>query len=186
MATVEAGLQAQVRNIEATYGRSMDEWAILIRDRGLAKHGQIVSMLKSEFGLTHGAANRVALVALASLAPVSTGTDPIDALLAGRSGDVRAVFNRLMAIVREFGPGLEVAPKKGYVSLRRRTQFGMLQPASDRVDLGLILPGEPVSGRLESARSINALFTHRVRVKSVDDVDAELESWLRRAWDRAG
>ena len=26
MATVEAGLQAQIRNIEATYGKPIDEW----------------------------------------------------------------------------------------------------------------------------------------------------------------
>jgi len=26
MATVEEGLRSQIRNIEATYGKSMDEW----------------------------------------------------------------------------------------------------------------------------------------------------------------
>ena len=35
MATVEEGLAAQVRNIEATYGRSIEGWVGLIRASGL-------------------------------------------------------------------------------------------------------------------------------------------------------
>jgi len=185
VATVEAGLQAQIRNIEATYGRSMAEWTALIRERGLAKHGQIVAMLKGDHGLAHGAANRVALVALASLEPASAAVDPVDRLLEGRTPAVRSTFGRLLATVRGFGDDLEIAPKKGYLSLRRRTQFAMLQPASDRVDVGLILRGEPVTDRLESAATFNALFTHRVRVRSVADVDEQLVGWLRQARDRA-
>src|SRR5262249_28725470 len=62
MATVETGLQTQIRNIETQYGRSMAEWTELIRASGLTRHGQIVSMLKADHGLSHGSANRVALV----------------------------------------------------------------------------------------------------------------------------
>ena len=31
----------------------------------------------------------------------------------------------------------------------------------------------------------NAMFSHRVRVRSADDVDAELSTWIARAYDRA-
>jgi hypothetical protein len=47
MATVDQGLQSQVRNIEATYGRSIDEWIEIIRVSGLVRHGETVAMLKS-------------------------------------------------------------------------------------------------------------------------------------------
>ena len=43
-----------------------------------------------------------------------------------------------------------------------------------------------MTDRLESSATFNALFTHRVRVRSDDDVDAELVGWLRQAYDRAG
>jgi hypothetical protein len=81
---------------------------------------------------------------------------------------------------------VEAAPKKGYLSLRRRTQFAMVKPAAKHLDVGLILPEEPTTDRFESAATFNALFSHRVRVRSVDDVDDELVGWLRRAWERAG
>ncbi len=62
----------------------------------------------------------------------------------------------------------------------------MLKPAAKHVDLGLILPGEPVTARLESAATFNALFTHRVRLGSVGDVDDQVTGWLHTAWERAG
>jgi len=186
MATVEEGLRAQVRNIEATYGRSIDAWIELIRASGLAKHGQIVAMLKTDHGLTHGSANRVALVALAAMTPAEpAGSDPFEALYRGRPAEVRAIHDRLWSEIEALGD-VEVAPKKGYVGLRRRIQFGMVKPAARHVDLGLVLPGVPVTDRLESAATFNALFSHRVRVRSVVDVDGELSGWLRAAFERAG
>jgi len=184
--TVEEGLRAQVRNIEATYGWSIEDWIELIRSRGLRKHSQIVTMLKDEHGMTHGAANRVALVALAAMDPSPSSGDPVDALYAGHPASVRAIHDGLWSRIDALGSDVEVAPKKGYLALRRRVQFAMIKPAAKHVDLGLVLPGEPVTDRLESAATFNALFTHRGRVRSEAEVDAQLEGWLRQAYDRAG
>jgi len=63
MATVEQGLQAQIRNIEATYGKPMSDWVAIIAASGLTKHTDVVAMLKKDYGMTHGAAHRVSLVA---------------------------------------------------------------------------------------------------------------------------
>jgi hypothetical protein len=62
----------------------------------------------------------------------------------------------------------------------------MIRPAAERVDVGLVLKGVAPSERLESAAKFNALFTHRVRVNMLEEVDDELTSWLREAYDRAG
>jgi len=50
----------------------------------------------------------------------------------------------------------------------------------------LILRGTPAGGRLEPADGFNALFTHRVRVASADDIDAALTEWLHAADTSAG
>ena len=63
MATVEEGLQAQIRNIEATYGKPIREWLAIIAASGLTKHTDIVNMLKNDYGMTHGAAHRVSILA---------------------------------------------------------------------------------------------------------------------------
>jgi len=82
----------------------------------------------------------------------------------------------------------DIVPKKGYLSLRRRNQFAMVQPSTDsRIDLGLILPATtPSTGRLESAAKFNPLFTHRVRITAATDVDDELRGWLATAYALAG
>jgi predicted transport protein len=204
LATVQSALQTQIRNIEAEYGRSMDEWTELIRASGLSRHGQIVAMLKQDHGLSHGSANRVALVVLAALEPdgsssaagglggsgespsgATTGvTDPAQQLYADRPA-LRPIHDRLITEITSLGPDIEIVPKKGYLSLRRRTQFAMIKPAARHIDLGLILPNTPVTDRFESAATWNAMFSHRVRVRSNDDVDAELTTWIGRAYARA-
>jgi len=62
----------------------------------------------------------------------------------------------------------------------------MLQPGAKWLNLGLILPGVESGGRLESAAKWNALFTHRVRIASVAEVDAEIGGWLLDAYGAAG
>jgi len=190
MATVDEGLAAQVRNIEAKYGRPMTEWFAVIAASGLTKHTDVVSMLKSEHGLAHGAAHRVSLLARQAEAPPAddpgAGTDPAAALYTGKKAGLRPIHDALMNTITAFGDDIEVAPKKGYLSLRRRKQFAMIQPsAAGRIDIGLILPGVPTGDRLEPAAGFNALFTHRVRLSSADGLDDELVSWLRRAYERA-
>jgi hypothetical protein len=92
-----------------------------------------------------------------------------------------------MSVIFGFGPDVTTAPKKGYLSIRRAKQFAMIQPSAvGRLDVGLILRDTPPDGRLEAAGSFNALFTHRVRVTSADEIDATLTGWLRTAYLNAG
>jgi Domain of unknown function (DUF4287)/Domain of unknown function (DUF5655) len=190
MATVEEGLQAQIRNIEATYGKPIDEWLAIIAASGLTKHTEVVAMLKSDYGLTHGAAHRVSLVARQTTAvPTVPGHDgdPAGALYTGRKAGLRPLHDALMTAIAAFGDDIEQVPKKGYLSLRRRKQFAMIQPSgAGRIDIGLILKDVPARGRLEPAGGFNALFTHRVRLAGPDGLDSELLGWLRSAYDRAG
>jgi hypothetical protein len=92
MATVEEGLQAQIRNIEATYGKPMSEWLAIIAASGLTKHTDIVNMLKNDYGMTHGAAHRVSILARQNAAQ-QTGTDgdsdPVSALYTGKKASLR-------------------------------------------------------------------------------------------------
>jgi hypothetical protein len=186
MATVEAGLQAQIRNIEATYGKPIADWLAIIAASGLTKHTEVVAMLKSEYGLTHGAAHRVSLVARQAVGP-DQDSDPVGALYTGRKADLRPLHDALMTAISAFGDDVDQVAKRGYLSLRRRKQFAMIQPSgAGRIDVGLILKDVPAEGRLESAVGFNALFTHRVRLADPAGLDAELMGWLRTAYDRAG
>jgi hypothetical protein len=188
MATADEGIAAQIRNIEARYGKPMPEWLVLIAASGLVKHTEVVAMLKTEHGIAHGAAYRVSLLARQASAPAPTSAEAaVDALYTGKKAALRPLHDQLMAVISAFGPDVATAPKKGYISIRRTKQFAMIQPsATGRLDVGLILRDVPAEGRLEPAGSFNALFTHRVRVMSPDEIDTGLTEWLHAAYTNAG
>ena len=184
MSTADEGLEAQIRNIEQRYGKPLGEWIALVKESGLTKHTDIVAMLKSQYGMSHGSAHRVALKAREAEA---SGRDPVSELYSGKKASLKPLHDALMAVITTFGDDIEQAPKKGYLSLRRKKQFAMIQPTTaTRIDIGLILKDVPTTERLESAASFNALFTHRVRVNTIDDVDAQVIAWLKQAYDLAG
>ena len=187
MAQVSDAMASFERNIEAQTGRSVDGWIGALRGApGLARHGQMVAWLKSEHSLSHGYANHIAKRALEAEAPRSA-EDPVAHLFEGGKEALRPLYQRLADAAVALGPDVEIAPKKANVSVRRRKQFALLQPSTrTRLDLGLILPGWEPAGRLEAAGSFNAMFTHRVRLESADQLDAEVLGWLREAYQAAG
>jgi predicted transport protein len=193
MSTVDEGLESQIRTIEEKYGKSLSEWIAIVKKSGITKHSEIVAMLKSQYGMTHGAAHRIALKAreadAASIVQTAkaSGTDPVADLYTGKKAGLKPLHDALMTAITTFGHDVELAPKKGYVSLRRKKQFAMLQPTTaTRLDVGIILKYAPITERLESAAGFNALFTHRVRVNSINDIDEQLITWLKQAYDLAG
>ena len=184
--TPDDALATMIANLKEKTGRALPEWVALARKSGLAKHGQIVSMLKADHGLGHGYANLVAQSALQGDAPAPGGEDLVAAMYAGEKQALLPVWAAIEKAVRAFGADVEVSPKKTYVSLRRSKQFALVQPTTKtRVDVGLCLKGEAAGPRLEAAGSFNAMVSHRVRLEEPADVDAELVGWLRQAYERA-
>lgn len=198
VATPQEMQAAMIANLPEKTGRSLDEWVEVLRQSGLEKHGRMVSLLK-EHGMGHGYANLIAHVArghsvagAAERASESagasryTGVDPVEGQFAGKE-DLRPIYDEVVSVVRGFGDDVELAPKKAYVSLRRNTQFGLVQPSTKtRIDVGLKLGGMEPEGRLERSGSWQSMVTHRVRVTSLADVDDELIGWLREAYERDG
>ena len=172
-----------IANLPEKTGKSLDEWIAIVRSSGLEKHGQMVKLLKSEHGMTHGFANLVAHKAREQSEP-----QEVDLVAAQyeKKPDLRPIYDELAKAVESFGGDVELAPKKSYVSLRRSKQFGLIQPSTKtRVDVGINLKGDDATDRLEIAGSSMGMVSHRVRVTSLEDVDEELIGWLREAYERA-
>ncbi len=182
MPDLDEAVRTQIRNIETSTGRSMDDWAALVRSSGRAKHGEIMTWLKGEHGLTHGNANLIALTALRGPA-APEGDALVDAIYSGPKASLRPLHDRVVEIARGFGSDVQLAPKQTYVALRRSKQFGTVGPASaGRLEIGLNLKGTEPAGRLESS---TGMCTHRVRFSDPGDLDAEVIGWLREAYDKA-
>ncbi len=179
IATMEA-------NILAKTGQPINHWVKLAKAQKLEKHGQIVKYLKTEHGITHGYANLIAHEALQSAASHQGDDDLVAAQYAGEKAGLKPIYDKLMQAIEKFGSDVEVAPKKTYVSLRRKKQFALIQPSTKtRLDVGINLKGKPASGRLEASGSFNAMATHRVKLETVRDANAEVIAWLKEAYQAA-
>jgi hypothetical protein len=185
MGAADDALKTMIANLADKTGKTLPQWAGIARKSGFAKHGQIVAYLKSEHGLGHGYANLVAAEVLGGLATPSAD-DAVSAQYSGARAGLLPIYEAVISAITGFGTDIELAPKKGYVSLRRSKQFGLIQPSTaTRVDLGLNLKDTKPSGRLEASGSFSAMVSHRVKLGSAAEVDRELIGWLRRAYDAA-
>jgi hypothetical protein len=180
-------MATMAENLRTKTGKTLDEWIAVARASGIGAHMALVNHLKAEHGLGHGYANMVVHAANASSSLSQDDDALVDAAFDGAKAHWRPLYDRLVAWVQGFGGDVELAPKKGYVSLRRKKQFALLMPSTkDRFDIGLALKGEEPTGRLELAGSWNAMVSHRVRIAADADADEEVAGWLRAAYDRAG
>ncbi len=179
----EAMAESMIANLKDKTGKSLEQWIAIARKSGATKHGAIVKLLKSDFGMTHGYANLVAHKTLKSDAgSVSETSDLVAAQYAGDKSNLKPIYAAVIKAVKSCGE-FEIAPKKAYVSLRRAKQFAIIQPSTKtRVDLGLKLKTEPAKGRLEKSGSFNAMVSHRVRLEKPTDVDKSVKAWIKKAW----
>jgi len=120
-------------------------------------------------------------------AAIEAGGEPlIERQYVGKE-PLRPIYDRVAAVIAGFGD-VEIGPRGTYVSFGRPKQFALVQPSTKtRVDVGLRLPGAAATERLRAAGSFGSgNITHRVALASQDEVDAELEGWLRAAYDARG
>jgi predicted transport protein len=184
MSSPEVALQSMIRKLEEQTGKSLADWIKIAKASGLTKAGEIRNYIKSEHGLTFGYANLIALKTLGSDAGSSSADDLIATQYSGAKAQLRPIYDALLAAVKKFGDDVEVAPKKGYVSLRRKKQFAIFQPSTaTRMDVGIKLKGTPATARLEASGSFNAMVSHRVRLSEKKEIDKELIGWLKQAYD---
>jgi hypothetical protein len=187
----EKALETQLRNIQTRTGKSLVELGAIVRSSGLTKHGEIRDMLKRDLGLGHGDANTLVHVLLKSdgtSAAREKGLSPEEVLAeiySGPKAALRPIHDKLMAQVHPFGE-FEIAPKKGYVSLRRKKQFAMVGPATNtRVEVGLNVKGLKPGPRLLEMPP-KGMCDFKVKLTTDQEVDDELIGWIRQAFDSAG
>jgi predicted transport protein len=184
---MDKATQTQVDNIEKNSGKKLNDWIAIVNKSGFEKHGELVNFLKEKHGFTHGNANVVVHFARQSHAGAVENSDELVTEQYKGKEHLRAWYDKIMAEVMKFGNDIEVAPKKAYVSLRRKKQFAILQPSTkDRLDVGLNIKGMQPSGDVTASGSWNAMCTHRIKVEDEKRINKDLIQWIRQAYDQAG
>ncbi|MFY9222163.1 MAG: DUF5655 domain-containing protein [Blastocatellia bacterium] len=188
MSDVNKAIETQLKNIQTKTGKTLNELTLVIKQSGLTKHGEIRDMLKKDLNLGHGDANTLTHLFLnptESEPKNSSPTDILNEIYVGTKAGLRPIHEKLMEAINEFGT-FETAPKKGYVSLRRKKQFAMITPATNtRVEVGINMKALQATDRLVEMPA-NSMCHFKVKLTTVEEVDSELINWIKQAYEAAG
>ncbi|MEM6721081.1 MAG: DUF4287 domain-containing protein [Bacteroidota bacterium] len=176
-------LKKMIANMPEKTGKSLEEWFTLLKTQTFVKHSEAVNFLKKEHGVTHGFANTIVHLSK------KDDTETVDLVTAQyeKKPNLKPIYDALKTYIETLGSDVEFAPKKAYVSVRRKKQFAIIQPSTKtRLDLGLNLKGKEATDILENSGSFNAMCSHRIRLTTTEEISEAVETWIKEAYEAAG
>ena len=179
---MDKALQTMIDNMPEKTGKTLSEWKTVLASQNFEKHGQAVKYLKESHGVTHGFANTIVLLSKDSQ---ETPEDLVSQQYKGKESLV-PIYEKLVSLMQGFGPDVKTVPKKSTVSMVRKIQFALIKPATKtRIDLGLKIKGQDPTGILEASGPFGTMCTHRIQLTSTDQINSEVEQWLKIAYENA-
>lgn len=175
-----------IQNLHKNTGKTLEEWINMVNKQNFSKHGEFIKYLKETHGLTHGFANLIAHKAKGSDAGSAENQDDLITNQYKGKEHFKSIYDKLISEIKSYGNDFEIAPKNTYVSLRRKKQFAILNPATKtRFEIGINLKGQEPKGKLEAEKP-NAMCSHKINIANEMDVDSEVIDWIKLAYDNAG
>ena len=111
----------------------------------------------------------------------------VDDMYAGKRAALRPLFEKLLKTGLGLGREAKACPCKTMVPLYREHVFAEIKPATNsQIDLGLALGhvSAKLPARIEAVKNSKGnRITHRIPIESIEQVDAFVETWMRRAYD---
>jgi hypothetical protein len=188
-----AMVQDWIRDLKKKSGRTLEEWVQLVTDAGPPTEKERRDWLKKEHNLGTNAAWWIAERAEGK---GSEEDDPesylraaegyVEAMYAGPKTGLRPIHDALLKLGFSLGKDVKACPCKTIVPLYRNHVFAQIKPATrTRIDFGLALKDRKATGRLIDTGGFakKDRITHRIPLSSVADIDAEVERWLKVAYD---
>lgn len=184
---MDKGLQTMLDNLKKNSGKSLEQWIKIVKKQNFTKHGEYLKYLKGEHGLTHGYANLISMKARVADADSITDKDSLVTIQYKGKESLIPIYKKVKTAILKFGKDVEIAPKKSYVSVRRKKQFAMLIPATKtRFEIGINLKGTKGKGILEEINKANSMCSHKIKITDSKQVNKELINWLKLAYENAG
>jgi hypothetical protein len=191
MDSLNKARDTQLHNIQNKTGKNLDELRKLILESDFQKHGEIRKMIIERFGLGFGDATMLVHYALqtdgqtAAESSQSSIEEILQEIYSGSKSTLRPLHEKVMHKVDELGE-YTVAPKKGYLSLRRKRQFAMIGPGTkNRLEIGLNMKGIPPTNRLIE-QPAGGMCQYKIYLVSEEDVDKDFLNYLQIAFNTSG
>lgn len=177
--------ETMATNLLKNTGKSLAEWTEIAKANTKGKHSETVTWLKETFDLGLFFADLIVHKANGTDAGSFEDDELIELQYKGKE-NLKPIYDKLLSEILSLGNDIEIAPKKAYVSLRRKKQFACLKPATKtRFELELIIKGQEASGILEAITGAGAMCTHKIKIESESQITSEIFNWIKIAYDKA-
>jgi Domain of unknown function (DUF5655)/Domain of unknown function (DUF4287) len=190
-----AMVQKWIGELKEKTGRSLEEWVALTKKEGPKEEKARREWLKTKHKLGTNSAwwisDRVEGKGGEEDSPeayLKAAVAYVEEQYAGGKEKLRPIYDELLRLGKSMGQDVKACPCKTMVPLYREHVFAQIKPTTNkRVDLGFALAH--YKGRLPK-RIIDTgglakkdRITHRIALKSVDEIDADVKKWLKAAYD---
>lgn len=177
--------QTMIDNLHKNTGKTLEQWIEIVMKENFEKHGEIIKFLKEKHKFTHGFANLVAHKTRSSDAGSVKNTDDLIVSQYQGKEHFKPIYKKLIAEILSFGNDIEIAPKNTYVSLRRKKQFAILNPATKtRFEIGINLKGQEPTDKLEAEKP-NSMCSHKIKIADISEINTEILNWIKTAYENA-
>lgn len=189
-----AHMDAIVKNLPQTTGKSIQEWLRLVQAAKVKGKRELQEWLKREHSLGGTTVTVIAMHAedgaeeIDPAAYLAAAVKYVEEQYGGPKAALRPIHDALIELGRSLGPDVKVSPCKTMVPLYRRHVFAQVKaPTRTRIDLGLALKAvkKKLPKRIEETGGLEKgdRITHRIALASLTDIDDEVKGWLRTAYN---
>lgn len=116
--------------------------------------------------------------------PHSCGRYSVKKFLAGKSRFATSLYEHFSALVQDCGPVL-IAPAKTRIGFQVRMIFAAVNKLSDQgLEAHVVLTRRLETPRFRRIETMTPkCHVHHFRIESLDELDDEVKSWLREAYE---
>jgi hypothetical protein len=110
----------------------------------------------------------------------------VEAMFAGKKAALRPIYNALLKLGLGLGKDVKACPCKTIVPLYRNHVFAQIKPITQaRIDFGFALGNMRAMGRLIDTGGFakKDRITHRIPISRPEEIDDEVNHWLRTAYE---
>ena len=188
-------VQDWIATLKQKTGRSLEEWLMFVKKHGPPTEKERRDWLKAEHGLGTNSAWWIAERAEGKGTEeddpetyLKTAEKYVDDMFAEKP-NLKPIYDALLKLGLGVGKDSKACPCKTIVPFYRKHVFAQIKPSTrTRIDFGLALRDTKPTGKLIDTGGFakKDRISHRFAISSLDDIDAEVKRWLKRAYDMDG
>jgi hypothetical protein len=185
--------QKWLTELKSKTGRTIEEWAALVRKSAPKEESARREWLKEKHGLRTNYARFIAERAEGKGAEMDNpeayllaAERYVEEMFGGAKAGLRPLYDELLRLGLGVGTDVKACPCQTIVPLYRNHVFAQIKPATrTRIDLGFALGARKAEGRLidTGGYAKKDRITHRIPIESASEIDNQVKRWLKIAYE---